>query len=54
MAKRYGSPFYTDLDKLYTEEIIKLAKGEATVEETAASIQSAGQTIIDDYWSKVG
>jgi multiple sugar transport system substrate-binding protein len=54
VAKRYGSPFYTDLDKLYVDEILKLAKGEATVDETATAIQTAGQKIVDDYWAKVG
>jgi multiple sugar transport system substrate-binding protein len=50
-AKRYGSPFYGDLDKMYTEELLKLAKGDATVDETAASIKEKGQKIVDDYWA---
>jgi len=50
-AKRYGSPFYADLDKLFTEEILKLAKGDATVEQTAAALKDKGQKIVDDYWS---
>jgi hypothetical protein len=50
-AKRYGSPFYADLDKLFTEEILKLAKGDATVDETAASLKEKGQKIVDDYWA---
>lgn len=53
VAKRYGSPFYSDLDKLYTEELLKMAKGEQTPEETAASIKPQAQQIVDDYWSTV-
>ena len=52
-AKRYGSPFYGDLDKLYTEELLKMAKGEQTPEETAAAIKPQAQKIVDDYWATV-
>lgn len=50
-AKRYGSPFYADLDKLFTQEILKLAKGEQSVADTAKSLKDQGQKIVDDYWS---
>ncbi|CAN5387680.1 extracellular solute-binding protein [soil metagenome] len=50
-AKRYGSPFYADLDKLFTEELLKMVKGDQTVEETSASLKSKGQQIVDDYWA---
>lgn len=50
-AKRYGSPFYADLDKLFTEEILKLAKGDQSVDATAASLKEKGQKILDDYWA---
>jgi ABC-type glycerol-3-phosphate transport system substrate-binding protein len=50
-AKRYGSPFYDDLDKLFTQEILKLAKGDQSVQDTAASLKSQGQKIVDDYWA---
>lgn len=53
-AKRYGSPFYADLDKLFTEEILKMVKGDQSVEETSASLKSKGQAIVDDYWSSAG
>jgi multiple sugar transport system substrate-binding protein len=50
-AKRYGSPFYADLDKLFTEELLKLVKGDQSVADTAASLKSQGQKIVDDYWA---
>lgn len=50
-AKRYGAPFYADLDKLFTEELLKLAGGDATVEETAGALKEKGQKIVDDYWA---
>jgi multiple sugar transport system substrate-binding protein len=50
-AKRYGSPFYDDLDKLFTEQLLKLAKGEQSVQDTAAALKSQGQKIVDDYWA---
>jgi multiple sugar transport system substrate-binding protein len=50
-AKRYGSPFYADLDKLYIQETLKLVQGQQSVQDTAASIKSQGQKIVDDYWS---
>jgi len=50
-AKRYGSPFYADLDKLFTEEILKLVKGDQSVADTAAALKEQGQKIVDDYWA---
>jgi multiple sugar transport system substrate-binding protein len=50
-AKRYGSPFYADLDKIFTEEILKLVKGDQSVADTAAALKEQGQKIVDDYWA---
>jgi multiple sugar transport system substrate-binding protein len=50
-AKRYGSPFYADLDKLYTQEILNMVKGDQSVADTAAALKEQGQKIVDDYWA---
>jgi multiple sugar transport system substrate-binding protein len=52
-ARRYGSPFYADLNVLYTEELIKMASGDQTVEETAAALQEKAQPIVDEYWNAI-
>ena len=52
-AKRYGSPFYDDLNKLYTEEFLKMANGDQNAADTAAAIQPKAQQIVDDYWASV-
>jgi hypothetical protein len=50
-AKRYGSPFYEDLDKAYTQVLLDLAKGSANVDQTMAALKEQGQKIVDDYWA---
>src|SRR6478609_1566638 len=52
-ATRYGSPFYDDLNKLYTEEMLKMANGDQNAADTATAIQPKAQQIVDDYWASV-
>ena len=52
-ANRYGSPFYFDLELVYTEEINRMVTGQQTVDDTAANLQTRGQDIVDAYWSAI-
>jgi len=42
-----------DLNKLYTEEMLKMANGDQNAADTAAAIQPKAQQIVDDYWASV-
>ncbi len=50
-ARRYQAPFYFDLDKVFTENLLKLVTGQQSVDETASTCQKLGQEIVDKFWA---
>lgn len=52
-ARRYQSPFYFDLDKVFTENLLKMVTGQQSIDETMDTTQKLGQEIVDKYWASV-
>ncbi|NJN19135.1 MAG: extracellular solute-binding protein, partial [Oscillochloris sp.] len=53
-SPRYGSPYYTDLATVVVEQMLAMIDGRQSPAETVTIIQTNGQKVIDDYWTRAG
>ncbi len=52
-ARRYQAPFYFDLDKIFSENLLKMVTGQQTIDQTMEVTQKLGQEVVDKFWASV-